>query len=242
MEYNGVVLRREKMRKYTSAIILAAGVGSRFGGDTKKQYTELCKEPCIVHTIRAFENTECIDEIVLVGESSEIEPLIKNKGFRKIKCIVKGGAERQDSALCGFDAVSDKTDYVVIHDGARCLVTPEIIETVTKEAHKFKAAAAAHKSSDTVKISAPDGFIDHTEDRDKVWLVQTPQAFKEDVYRVAAYMAKRDGAAVTDDCMLLERLGFDVKLCECGRDNIKLTTAEDKIIAEAILESRKATK
>lgn len=230
------------MRKYTSAIILAAGVGSRFGGEVKKQYVSLCGEPCIVHTIRAFENAECVNEIVLVGESSEIEPIIKDCGFKKIRCIVKGGEKRQDSALCGFDAISDKAKYVIVHDGARCLVTPEIIENVTEEAYKFRAAAAAHRSEDTVKISAPDGFIDRTEDRDKVWLVQTPQAFKEDVYRVAAYMAKKDGAEVTDDCMLLERLGFDVKLCECGRDNIKLTNPADAVIAEAILAKRKAEK
>jgi len=107
-----------------------------------------------------------------------------------------------------------------------------------RAAWKYRAAAAAHKVSDTVKLADSRGFIDKTVDRDLVWLVKTPQVFLTDMYRAAAYMAKKDNVSVTDDCMMCERLGFKVKLVECGEDNIKLTVASDLLRAEQILRSR----
>ncbi len=225
--------------KFTSAVILAAGIGKRFGGNIKKQYVDVNGVPCIVHTISAFEACPLINEIILVGSEDEIRPVIDKYGFSKITKIVPGGETRQESAILGFDEISLKADYVAIHDAARCLVTPEIISDTVMAAYKYRAAAAAHRSEDTVKKSGKNDIIDSTLDRSGIWLVQTPQVFSADVYRVSAYMAKKDGASVTDDCMLCERLGFDVKLVECGRNNIKLTSHDDLLFAEAVLSLRK---
>lgn len=230
------------MGKFTSAVILAAGTGSRFGGEIKKQYTGIGGEPCLVRTVSAFENCPLINEIVIVGAADEIKAVLSGYSFGKIHAIVSGGETRRDSALCGFDAISDSSDYVAIHDGARCLVTPEMIEKTVKAAYKFRIAAAAHKSEDTVKVCDREGVVEDTADREKIWLVQTPQVFLTDIYRVAAYTAKKDGAAVTDDCMMCERLGFKVKMVECGRENIKLTVKDDLYLAEAVIESRKMRK
>ncbi|MBQ3528479.1 MAG: 2-C-methyl-D-erythritol 4-phosphate cytidylyltransferase [Clostridia bacterium] len=226
------------MGKYTSAVILAAGNGTRFGGKVKKQYVEVLGVPCVVRTVEAFENCSLIDEIILVGDTEALSEMLEPYSFKKISRFVSGGETRQDSALRGFDSVSEKSKYVAIHDAARCLVTSEMIEKTVRAAHKHRAAAAAHKSEDTVKIADKNGIIEKTTDREKIWLVQTPQVFQNDVYRVSAYMAKRDEATVTDDCMLCERLGFEVKLCECGRENIKLTNPDDLMLAEAIISYR----
>lgn len=230
------------MSSFTTAVILAAGIGSRFGGETKKQYTPVSGVPCLARTVSAFEECSLIDEIILVGEPSEILPIIEGYGFKKITKTVPGGATRQDSALRGFDEISPKADFVAIHDGARCLITAENVESVVRAAYKSRAAAAAHKSEDTVKVSDDSDKIADTLDRDKIWLVQTPQVFSADVYRVCAYMAKKDGASVTDDCMLCERLGFKIKLVECGRNNIKLTSPDDLLLAEAIISAREGKK
>ncbi|MBQ2729828.1 MAG: 2-C-methyl-D-erythritol 4-phosphate cytidylyltransferase [Clostridia bacterium] len=226
------------MAKFTSAVILAAGNGTRFGGSVKKQFVDVLGVPCVVRTVDAFEKCSLIDEIILVGDTEALTELFDQYEFKKISMIVSGGETRQDSALLGFDSVSDKSKFVAIHDAARCLVTPEMIEATVKEAYKHRAAASAHKSEDTVKIADKKGFVVKTTDRDKIWLVQTPQVFQNDVYRVSAYMAKRDEETVTDDCMLCENLGFDIKLVECGRENLKLTTPEDLLLAEAIVAYR----
>lgn len=228
--------------KFTSAVILAAGNGTRFGSKVKKQFADVLGLPCIVRTVNAFEECRLIDEIILVGNKEILSSLSDEYGFKKVTMIVEGGETRQDSALLGFDSVSDKSQFVAIHDGARCLVTPEIIEATVKEAYRHRIAAAAHRSEDTVKICDSDGFIESTQDRDKTWLVQTPQVFKADIYRAAAYMAKKDEAVVTDDCMLCERLGFDIKLIECGRENIKLTNPDDLSLCEAIIAYREMKK
>lgn len=226
------------MSKFTSAVILAAGNGTRFGGSVKKQFVDVLGVPCIVRTVAAFECCKAIDEIILVGDTEALSAIFKDRSFKKLARIVPGGPTRQDSALCGFDAVSEKSKYVAIHDGARCLITPEMIEATVKEAYHYRASAAAHRSEDTVKIADKNGLIESTTDRDKIWLVQTPQVFLNDVYRVSAYMAKKDAAVVTDDCMLCERLGFEVKLVECGRENIKLTNPDDLKLCEAIIAYR----
>lgn len=228
------------MGKFTSAVILAAGNGTRYGGEVKKQFSEIDGVPCLVYSVKAFDNCRLIDEIILVGNEDEINGALSSYNFQKPHKIVAGGKVRQDSALLGFDAISEKATHVAIHDAARCLVTEKIIEDTVSAAFKTRAAAAAHKSEDTVKIADKNGIIEKTEDRDKVWSVQTPQVFSADVYRVASYMAKKDGATVTDDCMLCERLGFEVKLVECGRNNIKLTNPDDRLLAEAIIMQRKA--
>ena len=180
-------------RSKTSAIILCAGASTRFSSTENKQLAEVCGVPVIVRTISAFEGSELISEIILVTKKEDIEKykqLVCENGFRKVSCIVVGGDTRQSSALRGFKHVSEKSNFVAIHDGARCLVTKEIINKVITEADAHKAATAASKVTDTVKIADNNGFISKTIDRSYVWNVQTPQVFETKLYSICAYKAK----------------------------------------------------
>ena len=229
-------------KNFTSAIIAAAGMSTRFGGETTKQMTELCGRPVLFHTLLAYQKTECIHEIIIVAKKDEIpewEELCKRYGLSKVKKIIPGGKTRQLSVMNGIDAVSRASKFVAIADGARCLTTPEQIEAVCRAAYKYKAATAAHRSSDTVKIADKKGFISETADRDFIWLAQTPQVFKTNLYRAAAYTALEKGYEATDDNALVERIDYPVKLVDCGKENIKITTPLDLYLAEAILRYRK---
>ena len=228
-------------KNFTSAVIAAAGSSVRFGGETTKQMTELCGVPLIVHTLKAFESCECIHEIIIVAKKNEVaeyDKICEEFGFSKIAAIIPGGYTRQDSVLKGLDAVSKKSKYIAISDGARCLITPEQIETVCRAAYKYDAATAAHNSTDTVKIADSKGFIESTADRKTVWLAQTPQVFKTKLYRAAAYTALKKGFDATDDNMLIENIKHPVRLIECGAQNVKITTRDDLIVAETILKKR----
>lgn len=228
-------------KNYTSAIIAAAGLSERFGGDVTKQMTELRGMPLLIHTLKAYETADCIHEIIIVAKMNEIpawEKLCREHGITKVSKIVQGGYTRQESVLCGLDAVDKRSKYVAIGDGARCLITPEQIRLVCRAAYKYKAATAAHRSTDTVKIADKKGFIDSTADRDTVWLAQTPQVFKTRLYRAAAYTALKKGFEATDDNSLVENVGHPIRLVECGAQNIKITTREDLAIANGVLEDR----
>lgn len=233
---------KKQNHPYTSAVILCAGMGERFKvGDKTKQNFVLLGKPACVHTFEAFEKSNLIDEIIVVAREEELPVMEEYRAkynITKISKIVCGGATRQESSLKGCDEISEKSKYVAIHDGARCLVTSELVDKTVRSAYEHGAAAAAERSRDTVKYSEDGSFIDHTEDRSKIWLVKTPQVFLSNMYRAGAYMAKKDGEDVTDDCMLAERLGFKIKLVECGADNMKLTFPEDVSIFEAILKGR----
>lgn len=229
-------------RGKTSAVILCAGSSTRFSDQNEnKQLAMVNDVPVILRTITAFEQTDAIGEIILVTRKDDIDTLkqlVCKNGIKKVSCIVVGGDTRQSSALRGFKRVSEKSTYVAIHDGARCLVTPEIITTVIKEADKHKAATAACRVTDTVKLADKDGFISKTIDRDTVWNVQTPQVFEKKLYNVCAYNATQKGINATDDCMLAEASGFKVKLVDTGKNNIKITVKEDIALAEYILSLR----
>ncbi len=223
---------------YTSAIILAAGNGTRFGGEIKKQFVEIGGYTSVQRCALAFEKCSVIDEIIFVGDAEVIGRQLLPLSLKKLSTVVEGGSTRQKSALKGFDAINRKSKYVAIHDAARCLITPEIIEQTVKAAYKHRASLAAEKAVDTIKIIDDDGFIRETVDRDKVWLAKTPQVFLADMYRAAAYTADREGFAATDDCMLCERLGFRIIPVDCGHENIKLTSQDDLYRAEEILRRR----
>ncbi len=227
---------------YTSAMILAAGSGTRFSGvPGAKQNIELCALPVIVRTVTAFERCPLVDEIIIVCRGEDVpsyENFSEKYGFTKISKVVAGGKERIDSAMAGVDSVSDKSKFIAVHDGARCLITPEQIEKTLRLAYEKGAAAAGHPSTDTVKYSEDGLTVGETVDRRKVWLIGTPQVFMANMYRAAIYMAKKDSAAVTDDCMMVERLGFKVHLVDVGCENIKITNPEDIYIAEGILKKR----
>ena len=230
-------------KNFTTAIIAAAGLSERFGGSVTKQMTELCGLPVLVHTLMAYQNSESIHEIIIVARNDEItfwQLTCKKYGIDKVSNIVPGGHSRQESVLKGLEAVSDKAKFVAIADGARCLITPEQIKEVCHAAYKYKAATAAHRSTDTVKIADSKGFIDKTADRDSVWLAQTPQVFRTKLYRAAAYTALKEGFSATDDNSLVEFVGAPVRLVECGAQNIKITTYEDMAIAEGVLKARRS--
>lgn len=228
---------------YTSAIIVAAGKGTRMCDDsgTTKQHLILCGLPVIVRTLKAFQESEIINEIIVVAREDEIDIYDKYKSgysLDKITTVVKGGDTRQESVLCGFEAISDKSDFVAIHDGARCLITPDAVGEVVTEAFRRGAASAATRATDTVKRADRHGFITETIERDDLWLAQTPQVFKTEIYRAAAYVAKEEDFTATDDNSLAEHVGFQVKLVEVGADNIKITTPSDLAVAEVILNRR----
>lgn len=228
-------------KNFTSAIIAAGGNSTRFEGALTKQMTPVCGVPMIVHTLKAFEASDCIHEIIIVAKKSELadyDYLCRAYGITKMSAIVTGGMTRQESVMNGLEAVYKKSKYVAIADGARCLITPEQINSVCRAAYKYNAATAAHKSTDTVKIADSKGFIDSTADRNTVWLAQTPQVFKTKLYRAATYTALKKDYEVTDDNMLIEYVKHPVRLVECGANNIKITTQEDMTVAKAILEQR----
>ena len=234
-----------KKKHYTTAIILAGGSGTRMGADNTKQFIDLAGVPVIARTIHAFQIAETVSEIVIVAKKDEIplyKELIKEHGFTKVTKVVKGGATRQKSALCGFEAISAKTKFISIHDGARPLITADIIDKVNRSAYMSRASIAAVPCKDTPKLIHP---INHKiEDfgkqpqREKLWLAQTPQTFHADLYRCAAYYALEKNFEATDDASLCEFTGFEVKCVEASYENLKITTPEDLICAEAILRRR----
>lgn len=249
MGVSGILKKIEDVltpKKHTTAIILAAGSGERFSADAgelagiKKQFVPVLGRPVLLRTAEAFEASKLVDEIIVVSGKDELGLCkeLLTPYITKLKAVTVGGATRQESAMAGLELVDPKSDYIAIHDGARCLITADIIDNVIKEAYHTGAAAAAEKAVDTVKYADNEGMIENTIDRDHVWLMKTPQIFLANMYRAGVYTAHKDGAAVTDDCMLVERLGFKVKAVDCGHENIKLTYATDRIIAEAILTER----
>lgn len=228
-------------KNFTSAVIAAAGSSVRFGGELTKQMTELCGAPIVVHTLLAHQKCDCIHEIIIVAKKEEVgeyERLCEEYGITKVSAVITGGYTRQDSVLKGLDAVSKKSKFIAISDAARCLITPHQIENVCRAAYKYSAATAAHNSTDTVKIADSKGFIESTADRKTVWLAQTPQVFKTKLYRAAAYTALKKGFDGTDDNMLVENINHPVRLVECGTQNIKITTRDDMVFAEALLKKR----
>lgn len=226
--------------RFHAAVILAAGSGLRFGKAEGKHMAQVEGVPVLARSAMAFESCPAVDEIVVVTRAEDVE-LCRSllSGITKLRAVVAGGETRQQSAKLGFDAIDPKAELVSIHDAARCLVTPEMITRVTEEAAVYGAAAAAEKVVDTVKRVDGNAIIQETLDREKIWLVKTPQTFLADMYRAAAYMAERDGVTATDDCALAERLGFSVKLVDCGWENIKITFPDDVARAEMILAMRR---
>ena len=233
----------KKIRQGThlSAIILAAGSGSRMGTEQTKQWIQLRGVPVVLRTLLAFERCDEVQDIVLVARLDELEdypPLLARYGITKISKIVPGTTTRQGSAMQGLRAVKKESDYIAIHDAARCLVTPDIIHRVALDAYIYGAAAAAAPAKDTVKLTDAAGFVKNTTERAQTFLVQTPQIFRAEIYRAAAYTAQEDGFTGTDDASLAEHCSFPVKLTDCGYQNIKITTREDMAIASVYLKER----
>ncbi len=224
--------------KRCGAVIVAAGSASRMGG-IDKVMAELDGEPMIVRTVRTFQESDVIKEIVIVTRQDLIEPIMELcHGFDKVKLVVVGGSSRQESVELGLNALSDKVKLAAIQDGARPLITWQVIDRAVRAANSYGAAAPAIAVKDTIKI-VNGGVVKETPDRKTLQAVQTPQVFDIDLIKGALKKAKEDKAEVTDDCSAVERLGMSVKIVEGDERNIKVTTPMDLMIAKMLLEDMK---
>ncbi len=219
------------------AVIVAAGSSSRMQG-VDKLHVEVAGAPILAHTLRAFERCGAIDEVVVVvaaGGGDRAKRLIDDAGARSVAAVVEGGARRQDSVAAGLARLSSAAAYVVVHDGARPMVTPEMIERGLQAARRYGAAIAAVPVTDTLKEVTDDGRVDRTIDRSRLWAVQTPQIFRRDLLERAHREVTED---VTDDATMVERLGEAVHVFVGAQENLKLTTLPDLAIFEALLAVR----
>ena len=225
--------------KYISAIVVAGGSGSRMGTSTKKQNLKIKDKEILVYTVECFQNMPEIQEIVVVTGKEDItyvEKLLKDTyKLNKVSYIVAGGKERQDSVYNGIQAADEKSDYLVIHDGARPLITKEVVRAGLDMAYDHRASIIAVPVKDTIKLVSKDGKVEDTPDRSSLWSVQTPQIFEKELIIHAHEYAKEHGLSVTDDSMLVEAIGVPVYIVEGEYTNIKITTPEDLIIAEKML-------
>ena len=219
-----------------TAIIVAAGSGSRFGGDIPKQFADLAGKPVIIHTLEQFEECPAVDEVILVlGENGreDFERLSLGGSFRKLSKLVTGGATRAQSVKSGLDQVDPSCEIVAVHDGARPLVTVDEITRTIEKAADTGAACLVAEVTDTVKQIEGDK-IRSTVDRSTLRRALTPQAFRIDILRSAFENANLSDA-VTDECYLVEKLGIDIALVEGSPRNIKITREDDLAIADAFL-------
>ncbi len=228
-------------KPFVSAIIVSAGNSTRMGNSINKQFIELKGKPVIAHTIEAFEYSKQINTIVVVcrkEDAAAVQKLCQDYNFSKVGRIVEGGKYRQESVFNGVMAAAEQTTHFAIHDGARCLVSPEDISNVVNDAIKYKAATLGVMQKDTIKIIDENNFIKGTAERSTLWCTQTPQVFEKNLYIDAMKTAVRNSKIFTDDCQLFENLRLPVYMTAGSYDNIKITTQDDIIFAERILEKR----
>ena len=218
------------------AVLLAAGNSTRMGGGRSKVLEELGGRPALCRSLEVLDRCPLIGEICLVcREQDRADMLPLTSGLATPVRVVPGGAQRQDSVEQGVEALTGPWEYVAIHDGARPLVTEEVLAAVCRDAMAHGAATAAVPSKDTCKLADGAGFVAATPARDRLWAVQTPQAFSLALYREALGKARAAGQSYTDDCQLIEAAGGSVKLTMGDYRNIKLTTPEDLLAARAYL-------
>lgn len=230
-----------KPRPRCAAIIVAAGNSSRMNG-TDKLTAALGGKPVLLRAIQAFQDCRCIDEIVVVVQQERItgvDALCRANDLNKVTAIVAGGETRTESALAGLECTGKKIRLAAIHDGARPLITAEIIERTVHKAARTGAAAPAIPVKDTVK-RAENGVVVETPPRENMVGIQTPQVFDRDFIEGALYQAQEQGIPLTDDCSAAERLGMKVHLTEGSEENLKITTPLDLALANLIWEGRQS--
>ena len=224
--------------KSCGAVIVAAGSASRMGG-IDKVMAELGGEPMIRRTVRAFQNADAITSIVIVTREDLIRPISALcREMDKVVAVVAGGSSRQESVHLGLNALPKGTKLAAVHDGARPMISWEVIDRTVRAANTYGAAAPAIPVKDTIKV-VQGGLVKETPDRATLQAVQTPQVFDFDLLRGALKKAETDGAQVTDDCSAVERLGMKIKIVEGDERNLKVTTPLDLKIAELLLEETK---
>ena len=221
--------------KYCGAVIVAAGNASRMGG-IDKVMEPLDGQPLVMHAVKAFHDCDAIREIVVVTRQDLIVPIMSLcAGLEKVKAVVAGGSDRPGSVHNGLNALSNKVKLAAIHDGARPLISWQVIDRVVWAANTYGAAAPGIPVKDTIK-TVTGGVVTGTPERKLLQAVQTPQVFDFDLLRGALKKAADDGAEITDDCSAVERLGFRVKIVEGDERNLKVTTPMDLRIAKMLLE------
>jgi 2-C-methyl-D-erythritol 4-phosphate cytidylyltransferase len=224
-----------------SAILVAAGSSHRMGFD--KLFALLGDKPVVAHTLQAFEGAECVDEIILVGRDdrlAELQELVRQADFKKVRHVVSGGLHRQDSVRAGMDLLASDTSYVAVHDAARPFVTAEKIGRVFAECQIHGAAALAEPITDTLKRADREYFVCGGVDRAGVYAMQTPQIFSRDllVRAYAAVAAKQ--LSITDEVSAVEQLGGKVRLVPNDEFNPKITYLRDLLLAESLLRRQRS--
>lgn len=228
---------KKPSRPFLSVVIVAAGSASRMDG-IDKQLSMLGDSPVVVHSVERFQASPAVSEIVLVCRGEQLPvyySLIREYQLDLVSTVVAGGATRQESVFRGIRACSGDADYYAIHDGARPLITREEIETCFDAAVEHGAAAVGTPVKDTIKVAGSDGLILSTPDRSGLYAIQTPQIFSASLYRTAMERAEREAVQYTDDCQLVERTGRQVYISPGSYQNLKITTPEDIVIAQALL-------
>lgn len=219
-------------------IIVAAGKSERVGPNVDKAFLSLGTKPVIAYSLTAFEKCPDIDSVILVVRKDRVESaraMVRMYGCSKVARVVAGGSKRQASVLIGLDLIGDEAKMVTVHDGARPCVTPELISETIKVAAKYGSGIAGVKLTDTVKYVEKGVTVKKTVDREKLWAVQTPQSFKVDLLRKAFDMLKKKGVTVTDEAQAVELVSDSVRLVPSKFSNVKITTADDLVLASAIL-------
>ena len=228
------------MKEKITAIVLAAGQGKRMHSKIQKQFLEIQDHPVLYYSLKCFQDSPVIDDIILVTQSDMIcyckDEIVDHYSFTKVSDVIAGGKERYDSVYQGLLACTD-TDYVFIHDGARPFITEEILKRGLAGVRETGACVVGMPSKDTVKLSDEDGFVSTTPERKQVWAIQTPQIFSYALIRKAhESIRKKDMSMITDDAMVVEQeSGVKVRLVEGSYQNIKITTPEDLDVAEVFL-------
>ncbi len=234
------LFRREKARTpFCSAVVAAGGSSSRMGGGNKLMMP-IEGVPVLMRTLLALENTELVNEIVVAVREEDllqVADLCKAYGLQKPLKIVRGGSSRTESVLAAALECREDAAYIAVHDGARPLAEPSLIDSVIRRCYETNAAAPAVPVKDTIRV-VRDGRVVETPPRDTLFAVQTPQVFDAQLLRAALQAAAKDGADVTDDCSAVERLGKEIYLTDGSWENIKITTPEDLLTASVIIQKR----
>lgn len=227
----------------TVAIIPAAGTGKRMQGKRSKQYLPVDGKMILLLTLSVFELSPDIDEIVLVAPEEDIpmvrQMILEPRKMSKIRHLVAGGEQRQDSVRNGLAAIEDQVDIVLIHDAVRPFISESLISLTVREAEKHGAVTVGMPVKDTIKRVDPDGWIVETLNRQVLWMTQTPQAFRRSVIQEAYRRADEDQFYGTDDASLVERMGYRVKMIAASYTNIKITTPEDLLMAEFLIKQKR---
>lgn len=224
---------------FVTAVIVAAGKGTRMNMDINKQYIKICGKPILVRTLEIFERCSAVNEVVVIVNEQDIEycsrEMIKKYSLSKVAALTAGGSTRQQSVYNGLMRADSRCSIVLVHDGARPFVSEASIIGSIEAALEHGCSVVAVPVKDTIKKADDGGLVEQTLDRSYIWSVQTPQTFKYNIALEAHSKAVMDDFVGTDDSMLAERLGYKPRLVMGSYDNIKITTQEDLVAAEAIL-------